>query len=118
MEMLSELTPQQRWMEIVAPFEAIDGHEYRRTSPRVGLGIGGVQVAFVKDSVPRVIRGTALNASPGGLLLRLAEPIETHTLITVLINFESENALLCGTVVHSTQTVGAHKVGVKLQFPA
>lgn len=57
-----------------------------------------------------------LEVSAKGLTLKSHEPLPAGSIATLEVNFDGHWHPLRGTVVHSTETLGGYKLGLKLIF--
>jgi hypothetical protein len=111
-----EITTRQAWTQILARFRPEPSPEHRRREIRYDTGLASVALAYESAGQKFVRKGKVLNVSPNGMLLRLQDQIDAHTTVLLKLTLTEGQALLVGRVVHSTPTVGAHKVGIKLTF--
>lgn len=105
----------QRWLRYLAENAEHDGAEQvKRGEPRMGV-YGAAEVRLASEEFgDKPVRGSVLEASTQGLMLRSRERIPLHAKVTLTAYLDDETFALSGTVVHCTQTVGAYKVGIRL----
>jgi hypothetical protein len=111
----------EQWAEIVAEHSASAAAECgRRLHPR-HPSLGSAQLAYTVDDgyneVPTIRRCTVLEISADGVTFRSRERIPLDEPVVIELTLGGGLVALWGHVVHCTQTVGAFKVGVKLEFP-
>ncbi len=116
MEASLELATRACWLEALACQPLADGSEYRRQEQRHCLVISNVKLACEQCGHSAVLRGTLMNASASGVLIRQRQQTAPGTLVVISIPLDAELLLLAGEVVHCTQTVGGYKIGIELRF--
>jgi hypothetical protein len=90
--------------------------EIRRKHPRRTVAIGTVDVAVTHKGTSAVWPGKLLNLSPAGVLIKQRRRIDCGIPVLVRLMLADEEAILPGSVVHCTETVGGYKVGIRLLF--
>jgi hypothetical protein len=111
-----ETLTREQWEELVFRNSTKPPDEYRRGQARRDTAWEPVQLAFQKlgDSVVR--NGKLMNASAGGVMVRLTENLDYGTMLVMRVIFADQPVVLVGRVVHCTETIGAYKIGIELQF--
>jgi hypothetical protein len=115
-----ETTQREQWDVVVsacaAKFNAASRTEFRRKHVRLDADLGTVRLAFDKRGVPTVRTGRLLNASSDGVMIRLQEHLEHGATVLMQMTLADQPVVLVGRVNHCTETVGAFKIGIELQF--
>jgi uncharacterized membrane protein len=111
-------TPTRRcWCAVISRYADSEDPEYRRSDQRSYVEIGAVQLSYADAEGITVVRmGRLLNASEGGLMVKLVESIPAKTEVQVEVAIDDVAFTIPGRVVHATETVGGFKIGVELEF--
>lgn len=111
---------QEQWLEIVRQVDALEPDPpARRHHLRFDLENASAMVRFARKDRPgpTVERMCSLlEVSDPGLMLRSREEIPQHASVFIEAYIGDEVVNLAGTVMHCTATVGAFKIGVRLDF--
>ncbi|MEE8170150.1 MAG: PilZ domain-containing protein [Phycisphaerae bacterium] len=98
---------------IVAPeFERNMNRKFRRYAVP-----GEVTAHFVKEDREYKRSWPLLEVSAEGITAKAFDEIPSDTRVTIELDFDDQPHLLTGTVVHCTETLGGHKIGIRLDFP-
>lgn len=110
----------ERWAEVVAEYTPPLPEPLTRRRHHRGDTPGSAGVTFTPDGgspeEPIVAICNVLQISAEGLTLRSRQDIPPETQVAIDLRLGEQTLALSGQTVHSTGTVGAFKVGVKLKF--
>jgi hypothetical protein len=112
-------TTRERWIYIVGAASDIEPDPpVRRRAARYDLAYGSALVRFRHPGHGRLLERTCnvLEVSITGLMLRSRDELPEQTSLYLEACVGEELAWLRGTVMHCTTSVGAYKVGVRLDF--
>ena len=93
-------------------------HGHRRREARHIAPLGTARLAYEQAGLPELQTGKVLNISDHGAMIVTRQEIPEHAVLMMKISLGEDAFLLVGRVMHSTQTVGGYKIGIKLDFPA
>ncbi len=107
------------WREVL--FRHVSGIElepiWRRRGRRYAVGFGIWRLLYHNHQrLPMSTRVHLLNASADGLMLMCREEVPERGPVLLAYRDGEDNFVLAGEVMHSTSTVGGHKIGVALHF--
>jgi hypothetical protein len=108
----------QQWAEIVAAVSGLPVRPgWRRRSRRRRLENGEARLRFTDPKTRQAIVRTVavFEVGDGGMGVISHEPIANDTPLEIEVHL-NQPLFLTGRVAHSTTTVGAHKVGIELDF--
>jgi len=111
-----QTTPRAQWLKIISRFPVEPSPEHRRSEVRHDVALGSVQVAYEKNGRPTLAGGKVLNVSAKGVLTRPTSSMDNGTVVLLRAHLGDESVVLVGRVSHCTETVGAFKLGVTLDF--
>jgi hypothetical protein len=90
----------------------------RRSTQRRRLEYGIARLSYKQAGRSISYVTTLLEISVTGLMIKTRRLVPGETELRVQMLVEEAPLAVVGTVIHSTQTVGGFKTGVRLMFPA
>lgn len=113
----STLTSRDEWLKFVSATSLSEMEpKVRRTTRRYPCD-GEIKVTGEIDGEP--FRGTwdLIQVSMTGISARASREVPDRMKVALRCRWGSQDLSLRGRVMHSTQTVGGYKVGIRLDFP-
>lgn len=110
-------TTRDEWSKIVSAASLAEMEPKARRNTRRYPCSGEIKVSGEIDDEP--FRGTwnLLQVSMTGISARADREVPDRMKVTIRWRWGSQDVFVRGRVMHSTQTVGGYKVGVRLEFP-
>lgn len=115
----AEMLPTSRdeWSRVVSAASLAEMEpKARRTARRYSCN-GEIKISGEIDNEPFRETWNVLQVSMTGISARAPREIPDATKVAIRWRWESQDLFLRGRVVHSTQTIGGYKIGVRLDFP-
>lgn len=115
----AQMLPTSRdvWSKVVSAASLAEMEpKVRRTTRRYSCD-GEIKVSGEIEDEPFRETWILLQVSMTGISARAPREVPDATKVTIRWQWGSQELLLRGRVMHSTQTVGGYKVGVRLDFP-
>ncbi len=109
---------QAEWIDLINEYAEPEPELSRRREEPRGLIIppAPVKLTLVIDEQPVVARGTLLNVSASGVMVKTDHYIPSETPVWIDVWLEEDKLSVAGQVIHTSQTVGGNKVGIELRF--
>ncbi len=112
-----KLLTRQQWIDFLARHtEGRSEPLLRRRSPRYTIPHGVIRLSYPQDRRVVVETTSLLQVSEVGLTIKTRKEVPMDAEVRVEALMEDQPFALNGVVIHSTQTIGGFKTGVKLRF--
>ena len=105
------------WLEILSRHASPQiGPTIRRRTRRHNVEFGVVRLVYQCNGKARDYTVSLLGISADGLMVRNHTYMQVDTPLRMEVTFDNDSVALNGRVAHCTETVGAYKIGIRLQF--
>jgi hypothetical protein len=105
------------WSKIVSTVSMAEMEPTMRRSTRRYSCSGEIKVSGEIDGEPFKQTWVLLQVSATGISARAHIEVPDRLKVAIVWRWQNQELLLSGRVMHSTQTVGGYKVGIRLNFP-
>jgi hypothetical protein len=113
-----KLITREGWLYILSRHVSPQSEPHiKRTSQRHDVESGLARLVYQSDGTLHDYTLSLLQISADGLTVRNHKPIRVGTPVQVEVMLDDDSVALTGRVMHCTETIGAYKLGVRLQFP-